>query len=106
MDVPPPVLGCDYVAAFAHIDESVRFVQRRTLNAGGVWLGRVPCIALCQDFETSEVSVQHCNEHWEVLGVAGRFRSLSEAKERIERSYPGIGARPLHTRAGLGHSRG
>jgi len=87
---PPPVIAGLYVVAFAHADTSVRFEQRHTLNVGGKWLGRVSCLALCRSFEKAEFMIQHCSKQWEPLGIAAGYKSIEEAKQRIERSYHGI----------------
>jgi hypothetical protein len=91
MNTPPVVLAGTYVVAYAYADNSVVFVQRNTLSANGESLGRVPCLAICQDFETSEFTVQHCDESWDALGIAAGYNSVDEAKRRTERSYNGIG---------------
>jgi len=63
-----PVLAGRYVVAFAHADESVRFEQRPNLFVDGVALECVPCLAICQDFETSQFEIHYCNEAWSPLG--------------------------------------
>jgi hypothetical protein len=90
MRIPPPVLAGLYVVAYANADHDVVFEQRQTLNVDGQWLGRMPSLAICQDFNSGEYSIQHCTEDWELTGVAGGYGSMEEAKVRIERSYHGI----------------
>ena len=48
MEAPPPVLAGLYVVEYAEADTSIVFEQRRTLNVDGQWLGRLPCLAICQ----------------------------------------------------------
>lgn len=86
----PPVIAGLYVLAFADADKSVRFEQRHALNVDGKWLGRVPCLALCTPFDKTEFMVQHCDSGWYPLGIAAGYKTVQEAKERIERSYHGI----------------
>jgi len=93
VNIPPPVLAGIYVVSYAHADQSVHFVQRNTLSVNGEWLGRVPCLTICQDFESSEYLVQHCDESWELLGIAGGYRTVEEAKQRTELSYNGISSK-------------
>jgi hypothetical protein len=69
------------------------FEQRHHLNGDGQWLGPVPCLAICQDFDTLEYAIQHCTQDWQVLGIAGGYGSLDEAKSAIERTYRGISAK-------------
>ena len=80
----------DYVVEYALVDDSIVFEQRRMLNVDGEWLGRVPCTAICQDFDTLEYSIQHCAADWELLGVATGYESVENVKERVERSYHSI----------------
>lgn len=86
----PPVIAGLYVRAFAYVDKTVQFEQRNTLNVGGQWLGRVPCLAICEPFDEAEILIQHCDNRWNPLGIAAGYKSVGEAKERIERSYHGI----------------
>jgi len=94
MESPPPYLSSAYVIEFAYADDSVIFEQRRTLNVGGEWLGRVPCLAICREFgRESEFLIAHCDEHWGHLGVAAGYASIEDAKSRVERSYHGISSK-------------
>ena len=93
MPAPPPVLAGDYVVAYAAVDESVQFVQRHTLSVDGQWLGRVPHLAICEDFESAEVLVHHCDELWEPLGISGGYKTVDEAQQRTELSYPGLSSK-------------
>lgn len=93
MEAPPPALAGLYVVAYAEADESISFEQRRTLNVEGEWLGRVPRLVLCQDFESLEYAIQHCREDWYPLGIVGGYPTIEAAKAAIERSYHGISAK-------------
>jgi hypothetical protein len=93
MTEPPSVLTGTYVVAYAHADDTVQFEQRYTLSVDGARLGRVPCLALCQEFETLEFAIQYCNDQWYLLGIASGYKSAEEAMERAERSYHGITAK-------------
>jgi ClpX C4-type zinc finger len=92
MHSPPAVLAGTYVVAYAQADDSVTFVQRNNLAVDGEWLGRVPFVAICQDFETSEFIVQFCDTSWDTVGIAAGYKTIEEAKRRTELSYVGIGA--------------
>ena len=87
---PPPVISGLYVLEYVFADRTVRYEQRKTLNVGGKWLGRVPCLALCQPFDDSEFMIQHCSRRWESLGVAAGYKTARDAKLGLERSYRGI----------------
>jgi hypothetical protein len=86
----PTILAYTYVVAYAHVDDSVQFEQRRTLNVDGQWLGRVPCLAICEELSTGEFIVQYCTEAWEPLGVAAGYKSAVEAMDSVAHSYHGI----------------
>jgi hypothetical protein len=90
VNIPPPVLAGTYVVSYAHADSSVTFVQQNTLAVDGEWLGRVPCLAICQDFESSEYLVQHCDADWQPFGIVAGYKTAEAAKQRLERSYVGI----------------
>jgi hypothetical protein len=97
VDEPPPVLAGFYVVAYAHVDQSVRFVQRNNLSVNGDWLGCVACLAICQGFDSAEYEVQHCDDSWEPLGIAGGYKTAGEAKREVELSYNGIGSKWIDT---------
>ena len=79
--------------AYAHIDNSVRFSQTHTLNVDGQWLGAVPNLAICQEFDTRDFAIQYCGEDWEPLGIAAGYASRDEAIRKIEQSYRGISSK-------------
>jgi hypothetical protein len=92
---PPPVLGNARVLEYAVLDNSVTYTGRGPLfvgtrNDGLKELGPVPCLAIAEDFETGDILLLHCDEGWDVLGVAGGYGSLAEAKARAERAYDGL----------------
>ena len=93
MTAPPPALDCAHAIEFAIVDDTVSFEQRQTLNVGGEWLGAVPRLAICQNFDETQVMVFHCDRDWVVLGVAAGYDSVAEAKAKVERSYHGISAK-------------
>jgi hypothetical protein len=90
---PPPALDCAQVIEYATVDDTVRFEQRYTLNVGGVWLGEVPHLGICQNLDQCDFMVFHCDGDWNVLGVAAGYNSVAEAKAATERSYHGIAPR-------------
>jgi hypothetical protein len=105
VSVPPPILAGLYVVAYANADLSVGFEQRNTLSVNGQWLGRVPRLAICRDFDSGEYLIQHCSEDWDPIGVAGGYDSIEDAKSRIERAYPGIGGKWITTQTSLEDAR-
>jgi hypothetical protein len=94
--IPPPVLDCARVIEYAVLNASVGFSGRTSLFVDGKELGRVPCLAICEDKGVPRgVVVLHCDLNWTVLGCAG-FGSVAEAKERAEHTYPGLSACWVH----------
>ncbi|MGH8760252.1 MAG: ClpX C4-type zinc finger protein [Burkholderiales bacterium] len=78
------------------MDDTVIFEQRHTLNVGGKWLDRVHRLAVCRNLDdVLEFMVFHCDDDWNVLGVAAGHKSLEEAKAKVERSYRGLAAKWL-----------
>jgi hypothetical protein len=97
IDEPPPTLGSAHVIEYAEVDASVRFTGRQTLYVDGKLLGPVPRLALCQNFDASDVMLFHCDDEWNVLGVGGG-PTLEAARELAERAYAGISAKWIKSR--------
>jgi hypothetical protein len=92
MDKPPVSLYFPaYVVEYANVDSTVKFIDRKTLNVGGEWLGPVPKLAICKNIETSEFELSHCSEDWESLCSVQRAASIEAIKEIAEKHYQGIG---------------
>ena len=62
---------------------------RTLLFVNGRELGRVPCLAICQDKHTPEILLFHCAEDWNVLGCSA-YLSVDAAKTRAEGIYQGV----------------
>jgi hypothetical protein len=81
------------VLFYAVLDESVVFSSRSSLYVDGKELGRMPCLAICEDNnDPNAVLLLHCERDWIARGCAA-FKSVTEAQERAERSYSGVSAR-------------
>jgi hypothetical protein len=87
---PPPALDCARVIEFAVIDKTVHFEQQGCLIVDGKIVGRVPNIAICQNLDESTLMIFHCDADWNVLGIQADYRSLQEAKSKLEKSYVGL----------------
>jgi hypothetical protein len=99
--MPPPtrIHGCD-VLAYAHDLADLPFTDALRLNVGVAWLGRVPRLAICEWDVRPTLTLYHCDEHWNCLGVQGwerpapdRPRTVSDVIQRTERYYTGIANR-------------
>jgi len=98
MNLPPPSVAAPLrVVAYACVDSSVRYLGNKTLYVDGELLGPVPCLAICHDPKTNEFSVAHCNNEWQLKGIAGGYPSSEKAKEAIERTYQGISGKWAET---------
>ena len=86
---PPPVLDCARVLEYAILNDSVSFSGKTLLFVDGKELDRVPCLAICQNLNEAEVLLFHCDSAWTVLGIGG-YDTVSAAKSRAERIYPGV----------------
>lgn len=89
---PPPALDCARVPFYAIIDDGVQFSGRTLLFVDGKEIGRVPCLAICEERKTSGVLLFHCDREWTVLGCSAH-PSVSEAKDRAEHIYAGLSNR-------------
>jgi len=87
---PPPALDCARVLHFALLDGEVQFVGRSLLFVDGKELGRVPCLAICQD--KTDILLFHCSSEWSVLGCSAH-KSVPDAKARAESIYHGVSNR-------------
>ncbi|MDH3911428.1 MAG: ClpX C4-type zinc finger protein [Rhodospirillales bacterium] len=92
MEMPPPILDCAKVLAYAAVDESVVHVRDNPVYVDGKPLGAVPNLAICKYPIEDEHLLFFCRKEWEVLGCTG-CPSLEAAKDRAEREYRGIAAR-------------
>ena len=97
---PPPVLAGARVLEYAIVDEAVTFTGRLHLYCGNERIGRVPCLAICREFDDGQYLLVHCGEDWEALGVEawnGPFAqvpgSVDEVKLRAETYYAGLSSK-------------
>lgn len=95
---PPLVLDNARVVEYAVLNNSVNFSGRTLLFVEGKELGPLPCLAICENLEDAAILLFHCDRDWTVLGVA-RYGSISEAKNRAERTYPGVSNRWIETQS-------
>ena len=95
ISAPPPVLCFARVLAYAIVDESVVFTGKQQVYVDGKLLGRVPCLALCQNVapDEDEIMLFHCDEQWNAVGVSGGETDLPAAKANAEITYRGIAAK-------------
>ena len=91
MDKPPVTLFYpSYVVHYAVVDSTVTYMDRRTLNVGGKWLGAVSKLAICKNIKTAEFHLSHCSSEWEDLCAVEREGTLEEIQKVAEKHYKGI----------------
>jgi hypothetical protein len=89
--IPPPAVSDLRVLWYARISPPVPYSGHSFLLVDGEELGPVPALVLAKSFRDQEVVLLHCDGSWNVLGAAGGFASVIDAKARAERTYPGVG---------------
>lgn len=93
---PPPLIDCARVLEYAVLDETVTYSGHSSLFRDGKEVGPAPCLAICQDLSDSSVLLLHCSRDWTALGVT-EYPTVSEARDRAERIYPGLSTRWIET---------
>jgi len=93
---PPPVISCNdrVLLYYAMLDEAVGYTAGHGLFfVDGKEIGRVPCLAICQDKDSPHITLYYCASDWSLLGLAAGYESVDAAKHRAERIYPGSSTR-------------
>lgn len=97
---PPPALAGARVLEYAIVDEAVVFTGRLHLYSGDERVGRVPRLAICQEFDEGKFLLVHCSEDWEVLGIqawngpiAEKVFSVDDVKRKAEHYYTGLSSK-------------
>jgi hypothetical protein len=86
---PPPAIANQRVLHYAVLDSAVGYRSGHGLFfVNGKEMGRVPCLAVCQDMNSHQVFLHYCERDWTSLGVAS-YDSVADAQKRSERIYPG-----------------
>lgn len=97
---PPPVISSNdrVLLYYAVLDESVGYTAGHGLFfVDGKEIGRVPCLAICQDKTSPHFALYYCDSDWNLLGVAPGYESAEAAKRRAERIYPRSSTRWVKT---------
>jgi hypothetical protein len=114
--LPPPEIDSCLVLKYAFIEKPVRYVGRNNLfvinpETGESWeIGAVPRLAIARPLRRSrEYLLLHCDREWRCLGTHAGFKSVAQAAERAERSYPGVAklwrSRGVSKKAALAYER-
>ena len=91
---PPPKIGVNdrLLVQYAVLTDSVGFTAGHGLFfVDGKEIGRVPCLAICEDKESEALTLYFCGDDWNPIGIAP-CASIEAAKRKAERIYPGSSA--------------
>lgn len=87
----PPVITVNdrLLLHYAVLNDEVGFNSGHGLMfVDGKEIGRVPCLAICQDKDSTQFVLYYCDTDWRPIGIA-IYESVDAAKRRVERIYPG-----------------
>ncbi len=91
-NLPPPVICMNdrVLLHYAVLDESVGYrVGHGLFFVDGEEIGRVPCLAICRERDSNNLTLYYCDTDWSLAGVATGYESVEAAKAKAERIYPG-----------------
>lgn len=92
---PPPIICVNdrVLLEYALLDDSISpRAGHGLLFVDGKEIGKVPCLAICEDKESPDVTLYFCSADWDPIGIAAG-KSIDAVKTRAERIYPGSSAR-------------
>jgi len=91
---PRPIIcvNDDVLVEYAILNEDVGFnAGHRLMFVGDKEIGRVPCLAICRDKDSTQFFLYFCNSDWNMIGVTS-YDTIAAAKRRAELIYPGSSA--------------
>jgi len=100
--IAPPPEEIDSCAVLAYVDvpDELEFTDVLSLFVGGVRIGRVPKLAICEWDHRPILMLFHCDDDWNSLGVhtwerpsSDRPRSVADVIARADHYYPGLRSR-------------
>jgi ClpX C4-type zinc finger protein len=89
--MPPPIITVNdrVLLHYAILNDSVGYNSGHGLMfVDGKEIGRVPCLAICQDKNSPQFMLYYCDSDWSLIGIAS-YDTVAAAKRRAERIYPG-----------------
>lgn len=91
---PPPIICVNdrILLEYAILTDRVGYnPDHRRIFMGDKPLWRLPCVAISQDKESSQIMLYCCESDWSPVGIAG-CKSVADAKRLAEKMYPGVSA--------------
>jgi hypothetical protein len=78
---------------YAVLDDSIGYAEgHKSLFVDGEPVGKVPCLAICQNVQNNEVfTLYFCDQDWKLLAIV-ECKSVDAAKRKAETIYPGSSA--------------
>src|SRR5688500_12991858 len=93
---PPPVIDAARVVSYAFVDD-IPYLGAPPLLTEDEQIEKVPRLAIAVGLAGHiGPRVFHCDEEWISLGASGA-ETVEQAKQDIERNYPGVGNRWIDT---------
>lgn len=93
---PPPVIDAARVVSYAFVDD-IPYLGTTPLLAEDEPIEQVPRLAIAVGLAGhTGPRVFYCDEEWISLGASGA-ETVEQAKQDIERNYPGVGNRWIDT---------
>lgn len=93
---PPPVIDAARVVSYAFVDD-IPYLGAASLFADDQPIDQVPRLAIAVGLAGhAGPRVFHCDEEWISLGASGA-ETVEQAKQEVERNYPGVGQRWIDT---------
>jgi hypothetical protein len=87
---PPPIITVNdrVLLHYAILDDSVGYKSgHRSVFVDGQEIGRVPCLAICQDKDSPKIMLYYCESDWSLIGITS-YDTVAAAKQGAERIYP------------------
>lgn len=93
---PPPVIDAARVVSYAFVDD-IPYLDAAVSFAEDERMDKVPRLAIAVGLAShAGPRVFHCDEEWISLGASGA-ETVEQAKQDVERNYPGVGERWIDT---------
>lgn len=91
---PPPIITVNdrVLLHYAVLNDSVGYNSgHRLMFVDQKEIGKVPCLAICQDKDSTQFVLYFCGSDWSLIGIAS-YDTIAAAKQSAERIYPGSSA--------------
>lgn len=97
---PPPVIDAARVVSYAFVDD-IPYCHAGSLFTDEAMVAQVPRLAIAVGLGAQPgPQVFYCDEEWISLAIADA-ETVEQAKQAIERNYPGVGERWIDTHVTL-----